>query len=369
MNNTAGERMREGEPEPTAADLTATLFEAESERQSELMEPRPEVPSEQLPGVGGDEMRLADGLARGGAFTFVVLLILNSLDELEAGAMALLAPNIRDTFGVSDGTITFITSVSAAFVVLGAFPMGYLADRYRRAPIVGLSSMAFTGFVFLTGLAVNAFTIFCTRLGAGIAKANTLPVHSSVIADAYPIQVRGRIFAINAMAGRSVGAIAPVLIGAIVVVAGGDEGWRWPFILLGLPVAVVAVLAFRIPEPARGQWEKKHVLDSVIEAEEPGAISVEAAFARLMKIRTLRSVVVAFCAIGFLIFTLGVQTNIYLEDEFGLDAFGRVSWPQSRGSRPRSSCRSSAAASTGRTAATPRRPCGCWGTTCSRWRR
>ncbi len=305
------------------SELTNTLFAAASNDASTAVADESADDPQALPGVGGEAMSLRDGLARGGAFTFIILLVLNSLDELEAGALALLAPNIRDSFGISDGAITFIGSAAGAFVVLGAFPMGYLADRYRRAPIVGISSLAFTGFVFLTGLAVNAFTIFCTRLGAGIAKANTLPVHSSLIADTYPIQVRGRMGAINAMAGRSVGAIAPVIIGLIVLIAGGDDGWRWAFILLGLPVAVVAVLAFRIPEPVRGQWEKSDVLDTVIESDEPGAISVEAAFARLRQIRTLRSVVVAFCAIGFLIFTLGVQTNIYLDDEFGLDTLER----------------------------------------------
>ena len=65
----------------------------------------------------------------GGAATFVVLAILNSLDELQMAAISVLAPDIRDTFGVSDGTITFIASSSGAFVVLGAIPMGWAADR------------------------------------------------------------------------------------------------------------------------------------------------------------------------------------------------------------------------------------------------
>ncbi|MCP3934137.1 MAG: MFS transporter [Actinomycetia bacterium] len=278
---------------------------------------------ELLPGVGSDAMSLKEGLKKGGSSTFVLLLILNSLDELEAGAMALLAPDIRDTFGVSNGTITFITAASAAFIALGAFPMGWLADRYRRAPIIGICTALFTGFVFLTGLAVNAFMMFWTRFGVGIAKANTLPVHSSLIADTYPIAIRGRLGAVTAMCGRSVNAIAPVLIGAIVAISGGDEGWRWAFFILGFPVAFFAFRAFRLPEPPRGQWEKADVLDSVIEDDDPAPISVEAAFARLLRIRTVKAVIIAFCALGFLLFTLGVQTNIYLEEEFGLSTFGR----------------------------------------------
>jgi ABC-type branched-subunit amino acid transport system ATPase component/predicted MFS family arabinose efflux permease len=278
---------------------------------------------ELLPGVGGEELTLRQGIAKGGLFTFLVLFMLNSLDELEAGAMSLLAPDIRDTFGVSDGTITFITASAAAFVVLGAFPLGYMADRYRRAPIIGVSTVLFSGFVFLSGLAVNAFTMFCARFGAGIAKANTGPVHGSLLADTYPISIRGRLSATNAMGSVAVGAVSPVLIGAIVLIAGGDEGWRWAFLVLGLPVGVIALVAFRLPEPMRGQWEKTAVVSTVIHDANPAPISIEAAFARLSRIKTLRSVLVAFSAIGFLIFTLSVQSNIYLEDEFGLDTFAR----------------------------------------------
>ncbi len=314
------------DPEPrgqSAASLTATVLDEEAAREEMQADKEILFADELLPGVGSDAMSLKEGLKKGGSSTFVLLLILNSLDELEAGAMALLAPDIRDTFGVSNGTITFITAASAAFIALGAFPMGWLADRYRRAPIIGICTALFTGFVFLTGLAVNAFMMFWTRFGVGIAKANTLPVHSSLIADTYPIAIRGRLGAVTAMCGRSVNAIAPVLIGAIVAISGGDEGWRWAFFILGFPVAFFAFRAFRLPEPPRGQWEKADVLDSVIEDDDPAPISVEAAFARLLRIRTVKAVIIAFCALGFLLFTLGVQTNIYLEEEFGLSTFGR----------------------------------------------
>ena len=312
-----------GATDQSAAALTATVLEEEAAREAAQEEKEVLFADDLLPGVGSEEMTLKEGLAKGGSFTFVVLLLLNSLDELEAGAIGLLAPDIRDSFGVSNGTITFVTSAAAAFVVLGAFPMGWLADRYRRAPIIGISTVLYTFFVVLTGFAVNAFMLFWARFGVGIAKANTIPVHGSLIADTYPLGIRGRMGAVTAMCGRSVNAIAPILIGGIAVLAGGDEGWRWPFFLLGFPVLGFAFLAFRLPEPPRGQWEKDDVLQSVVEEENPAPISVEAAFARLLRIKTVKAVLVAFCAMGFLLFTLGVQTNIFLEEEFELGTFGR----------------------------------------------
>jgi ABC-type branched-subunit amino acid transport system ATPase component/predicted MFS family arabinose efflux permease len=263
---------------------------------------------------------LRPGLAAsGGLYTFLILLVLNSLDELEAATMTVLAPDIRDAFGVSDGVIVFISSASAAFFVLGAVPMGYLADRCRRAPIVGFASLVFSAGVLLSGLAVNAFMLFWTRFGAGIAKANTLPVHGSLLADAYPIALRGRIAATTSMIGRTVQAISPLVVGGLAIVL----GWRWPFLILGLPVAVFGLLAFRIPEPTRGRWEKHSVLDEVIDDAEAAPISIDAAFQRLMKITTLRSVVIGFAALGFSLFTVPVLGSLYLEDEFGANAFER----------------------------------------------
>lgn len=309
----------------SAAALTAAMLSEESARhaaQAERSEPTV-FDTESLPGVGAEVMTLKEGIAKGGLATFIILLVLNSLDELELAALTVLAPDIRDTFGVSDGTIVFISSASASFFVLGAMPMGYLADRFKRAPIIGIASLFFGFFVFMSGLAVNAFMLFWTRFGVGVAKSNTITVHSSLIADTYPIGVRGRMGALNTMVGRAIGVASPVLVGGIAALAGGVEGWRWSYLLLGIPVGIFALLSFRIPEPVRGRWEKEDVLGAVHEDPDPVPISIEAAFARLWKIRTMKTVVVAFAAMGFALFTAPVLRNLYLEEHFGLDAFGR----------------------------------------------
>ena len=82
-------------------------------------------------------------------------------------------------------------------------------------------------------------------------------------------------------------------------------------------------IPFRMKEPPRGQWEKKAVLGEVIEDEEAAPISIEAAFTRLMRIRTLRTVVIGFAALGFSLFTVPVLASLYMEEEYGLNAFER----------------------------------------------
>lgn len=306
----------------SAASLTAGILA--QEKDLDRREPPPPLDPAQHLGAREEPMTLRQGLAKGGTRTFVVLLLLNSLDELESAALTVLGPDIARSLGVSTGVMVFITAVSTAFFVVGSVPLGYLADRMRRAPIIGVCSLIFSGMVFLSGLAVNAFMLFWTRFGAGISKATTIPVHNSLLADTYPVTVRGRIGTTIAMSGRATAAVSPLLVGAIAVTVGGAEGdgWRWAFFLLGIPVAIVAIAAFTLREPVRGQWEKRDVLSQVIEdADVP--ISMEAGFARIWQIRTMRSVIVAFSALGFVLFPREALANFFLEDEFGLDALGR----------------------------------------------
>src|SRR6185369_5669894 len=254
--------------------------DAEAERRERQSEAQREVlfADDLLPGVGDAESTLRQALAAGGAATFLTLVTLAAMDELESAALGVLAPDIRDSFHMSDGAIVFISAASGAFIVLGALPLGWLADRYRRSRIVGWAGIAFSVMVLACGLASNAFLFFLARFGVGVAKSSTLPVHGSMLADTYPIGVRGRIATANAGAARTVGALSPLLVGGIATLAGGGDGWRWPFLVLGLPVLLVAIWAFRLPEPPRGQHEMRSVLGEVVQDTEPMPISMEAAF-------------------------------------------------------------------------------------------
>jgi ABC-type branched-subunit amino acid transport system ATPase component/predicted MFS family arabinose efflux permease len=291
------------------------VLEEEAARQVAQQLAREQVvfPDDLLPGVNAKPMTLREGLRIGGWFMFAVLTAIVALDELEGAAINVLAPEIQRTFHISEGAIVFIGTASAAFFVLGAVPMGWLADRVKRVPLVGISGVLFGFFVMLSGLAVNAFMLFWTRFFTGVAKASTIPVHGSLIADAYPIGVRARMSAAMQGAAHAIGLASPVLVALIADIAGGLEGWRWAWYLLGIPVSIVALGAFFMKEPPRGQFEKDHVIHEQIEEQQPAPISMEAAFARLKRIATIRTVLVAFCALGFGLFSQGTLSSLYLD--------------------------------------------------------
>jgi len=304
-----------GDGQASAASLASTVLNEEAARQAEQESAREQVvfPDDLLPGVAAEPMTLRHGLRVGGWYMFLILTAIVSLDELEGAAIYVLAPEIRHTFHISEGAIVFIGTASTAFFVLGAVPLGWLADRMKRVPIVGVSSVLFGVFVLASGFARNAFMLFWTRFFTGIAKSNTIPVHGSLVADAYPIGVRARMAAAMQGASHAIALASPILVALIAEAAGGPQGWRWAWYLLGIPVSLVAIGAFFMKEPPRGQFEKDHVLHEVIEEARPAPISMEAAFARLKRIATIRTVIVAFCALGFGLFSLQTLSSLYLD--------------------------------------------------------
>ncbi len=302
-------------PGEVAALASAVLDEEKAREEAQARASEQVIfPDDLLPGVNSEPVTFREAFARGGKLMFIVLGLLLSFDELEGAAIQVLGPNIRASFHISSGAIVFIGTASSAFFVLGAVPMGWLADRVKRVPIVGIASLFFASFVFCSGFAINAFMLFWTRFGTGIAKSNSIPVHQSLLADNYPIGIRARMSGVMNMGAQGLGLVSPILAAAIATWAGGPEGWRWAWYILGIPVAIVAIVAFFMKEPPRGQFEKEDVLGEVIEDENPAPISMESAFARIRKISTIRTVLVAFCALGFGLFSQGELASLYLND-------------------------------------------------------
>ena len=204
--------MSEVEPANDAASLADALLRAESERAADDAANAAADHNGPMPGVGAQEISLRQGIAAGGSFTFIVLLLLSSFDELEAAALSVLGPDIRDSFHVGNGVIVFLSSAAASFMILGALPMGWLSDRARRSRIVGISGLVFATMVTLSGFAINAFSLFCTRFGVGIGKSSTITTHGTLLADTYPIGIRGRMTATTLGASATIGALSPALV-------------------------------------------------------------------------------------------------------------------------------------------------------------
>ena len=314
--------------EEDAASLASAVLDEESKREAEQLARSTQqvLPDDLLPGVGAEQMSFREGIRAGGPGMVTLIALLAFVSEFDRVAIAVLAPDIQETLNISDTVLIGIASFGGIALVLGAIPLAWLADRMKRVRIVGFSSIFWGLAVILQGLAVNPFQMFCARALTGLGQSHNLPVHSSLLADTYPVQARGRIFAMDGMA-RPLGLlVGPFLAGSIADAAGGDEGWRWAFILFSIPPVILALLTFLLKEPARGRNEQLIVLGAELEVAEGVKelpVSISSAFARLKKIRTFYYICVGIGTLGFALVAAPVQISKLLEEHYGKDAFDR----------------------------------------------
>ena len=140
-------------------------------------------------------------------------------------------------------------------------PIGVLSDRTWRTRLLAWCTFVWAGLAALTGLATSAAQLIGARALAGLGKANEAPVQKAILADAYEVGGRSRIFALHNAANPIGHAVGPLLAGGITLVVGGPEAWRWAFPLLGLPAVVGGLAALRVPEPERGRNERRALLE------------------------------------------------------------------------------------------------------------
>lgn len=250
------------------------------------------------------------------------LCALNFFDDFGLIAFGVLSPDIQSTLGLSDTGVTVIGTLGGALILLGSVPAAVIADRADRTRVIALTSVLLGGFTLLTGAAQAVWHLVIARLGAGVSKGN-LPAFNSLIADAAPIEGRARAFALFNGSNSAAAVLTPVTVGAVASVAGGTEGWRWAFALSALPLLALGAASLLLRDPGRGRFERAAVFGDDALAEEGPPPKMDEGFARLRRIRTFYYLILAFSVVGVGLFVVPTLQNLYLEDEFGLDAVGR----------------------------------------------
>lgn len=306
-------------PAVDGAAVTGSPGETDEVRDDDLA-----VVAETLPGVGGDALPLRAAVREGGSGLLGLLLLINVLDEFPRTAATVLAPDIQATFGISNTVLLGMLGLVGVALVLTTLPAAALGDRLRRTRVVSFGTFGLAAFTGLTGLVGNAFLMGVTLTGTGMGVGSRLPNASSLLADNYPLRARARVFAIEG-AGRPIGQLfGPLFAGAVAAAIGGPEAWRWVFVVLSVPLALLAIAALLLRDPPRGQYEQREVLGEVLEADEgEPPISLSAAFARLKKVRSFYFLAVGIGVLGFALVSVPNLISLMLDEEYGYGAYTR----------------------------------------------
>ncbi|WP_019204185.1 MFS transporter [Tsukamurella sp. 1534] len=175
---------------------------------------------------------------------FVVLYLVFFLMGAEMNLVAPLLPDIARAFGSSTGAAgNVVTAYVLCYAVTGPL-FGRISDRLPRRYAIAAGMAVFAAADVLSYAAPSLGLLIAARAVSGLGAALGAPSIWAYLAEhAAPAQ-RGRAVSLGAAAYAG-GQVLGVPMGALLATV---LGWRAPYLLIGVPMLVVAaVMARRLP--------------------------------------------------------------------------------------------------------------------------
>jgi MFS transporter, Spinster family, sphingosine-1-phosphate transporter len=195
-------------------------------------------------------MELVRKSVSGARAALFLLLAINLFNYIDRQILAALEPDIRATFFSSNDvnamTKTGLLGVAFFITYMVSAPiLGFFADRISRWMIIGFAVILWSLASGGSGLAATFAILFATRIFVGIGEGGYGPAAPTILADLFPIEIRGRVMAVFYTA-IPVGSALGYVIGGVI---GAHFGWRWAFYLVTAPGLLLGLLCFLQRDP------------------------------------------------------------------------------------------------------------------------
>jgi MFS family permease len=171
---------------------------------------------------------------------FIMLFLLYMFDYIDREIVSAMFPVLKADLHMTDAQAGSLISAVYLSIVVLAFPVSILVDRWSRKRSVGLMV---TLWSLATGAAVLVRTfpqLFMTRLAVGFGEAGYSPGGTAMISAMYPAEKRSRMMGIW-NASIPLGSLIGVVVGGVVATR---WGWKHAFGLVAIPGFVIGVLFF-----------------------------------------------------------------------------------------------------------------------------
>ena len=216
-----------------------------------------------------------------------ILFLVSTSNYVDRNVISVLLEPIKAEFQVSDTMLGLLTGISfALFYATLGIPVARWADRGDRRFIITASLTIWSAMTALCGMAQSFWQLALARVGVGAGEAGAIPPAQSLIADYFDPAQRGRALAIF-MASATAGYLIGFVFGAQIAAA---YGWRWAFIVMGLPGLALAVVVRVVLREPRQQPEFRHAAAS----QEPLTETLRALFAKRSFVYLLAGMVIYF---------------------------------------------------------------------------
>lgn len=186
-------------------------------------------------------------------WSLAILLIVYIFNFIDRQIIGMLAIPIKADLGLTDTELGMMGGVAfALFYTSVGIPVAWLADRKSRVNIIAVSIGLWSAFTASCGAAQNFWHLFLARMGVGLGEAGGVAPSYALIADLFPLRLRGRALAIFAL-GIPLGSALGIFFGGWLA---SYVSWRSAFIIVGLAgLVMVPIVKFGIREPPRGERE------------------------------------------------------------------------------------------------------------------
>lgn len=185
---------------------------------------------------------------------FLVIATAWFFDSIDLGALTFVLGSIRTEFQLTSAQAGLLSSMSFLGMFLGAALAGMVADRFGRTVVFQTSMLFWGGGSILCGLSGDVAMLGIARVLLGFGMGMEFPVAQSIVSEIIPARQRGRYIAL--LEGFwPLGFIAAGLLAFAVLPIGG---WRWVFILEGVPAVFVLVIRRIVPESPRWLADRGH---------------------------------------------------------------------------------------------------------------
>jgi len=169
-----------------------------------------------------------------------MLFLLYMFDYIDREIVSAMFPVLKADLHMTDAQAGSLISAVYLSIVVLAFPVSILVDRWSRRRSVGLMV---TLWSLATGAAIFVRTfpqLFMTRLAVGFGEAGYSPGGTAMISAMYPAERRSRMMGIW-NASIPLGSLIGVVVGGVVATR---WGWKHAFGLVAIPGFVIGVLFF-----------------------------------------------------------------------------------------------------------------------------
>lgn len=144
---------------------------------------------------------------------------------------------LQDEYAANLNLTQWVLSIYVLALGIATPLAGYLADRFgeKRIFLAGIATFGLSSL--LCGLSPSLTVLIICRALQGAAGGLSMPLGTSLLFKAFPIQERGKAMGVFGIAMVAAPALGPILGGYLV-----DLGhWRWIF-FVNVPIAIVGTI-------------------------------------------------------------------------------------------------------------------------------